>query len=122
MKRVHTKNNTRNRREHSVRGHLKSGSTAPRLSVFRSNASLYVQVIDDSVSKTLASASLKDIAAGKTKVPGARVERAAALGKLIAERATKAGVSAVVFDRGRYAYHGQVKAVADGAREGGLKF
>lgn len=122
MKRVQIKNNTRNRRAHSVRGHLKSGSTAPRLSVFRSNANLYVQVIDDAVSKTLAAASLAEIAAGPTKVPGARVTKAQALGKLIAERALKAGVKAIVFDRGRYAYHGQVKAVAEGAREGGLKF
>ncbi len=122
MKRIQLKNNTRNRRQHSVRGHLKSGSSAPRLSVFRSNASLYVQVIDDAAGKTLASGSLKEIAAGKSKVPGARVEKAQALGKLIAERAAKAGVQAVVFDRGRYAYHGQVKAVAEGARQGGLKF
>lgn len=122
MKRVQLKNNTRSRRAHSVRGHLKSGSSAPRLSVFRSNASLYVQIIDDAASKTLASGSLKDITTGKAKVPGARVEKAQALGKLIAERALKAGVKAVVFDRGRYAYHGQVKAVAEGAREGGLKF
>jgi large subunit ribosomal protein L18 len=83
---------------------------------------LYVQIIDDAASKTLASGSLKDITTGKAKVPGARVEKAQALGKLIAERALKAGVKAVVFDRGRYAYHGQVKAVAEGAREGGLKF
>ncbi len=122
MKRIQKKNNTRTRRQHSVRGHLKSGSTAPRLSVFRSNANLYVQVIDDSVSKTVASGKMTEIKSDKKKVPGARIERAHQLGKLVAERAIKAGVKAVVFDRGQYAYHGRVKAVAEGAREGGLKF
>jgi large subunit ribosomal protein L18 len=122
MKRIQKKNNTRIRRAHSVRGHLKSGSTAPRLSVFRSNANLYVQVIDDSVSKTLASARLSEVKADKSKVPSAQVDRSHSLGKLIGERALKAGIKAVVFDRGRYAYHGRVKAVAEGAREAGLKF
>ncbi len=122
MKRIQKKNNTRIRRAHSVRGHLKSGSTAPRLSVFRSNANLYVQVIDDSASKTLASARLSEVKADKSKVPSAQVDRSHSLGKLIGERALKAGVKAVVFDRGRYAYHGRVKAVAEGAREAGLKF
>jgi large subunit ribosomal protein L18 len=122
MNRNIKKNITRARRLHSVRGHLKSGSTAPRLSVFRSNTNVYVQVIDDSTSKTLASARLSEIVAKKVKQPGARIERAAELGKLIAERAVKAGVKAVVFDRGIYVYHGRVKAIAEGARAGGLKF
>lgn len=122
MKRIQKKNQTRLQRQHSVRGHLKSGSSAPRLSVFRSNSNLYVQVIDDAVSKTLATGKLSEVKSDKKKVPGARIERAHGLGKLIAERAIKAGVKAVVFDRGRYAYHGRVKAVAEGAREGGLKF
>jgi large subunit ribosomal protein L18 len=122
MKRIQQKNNTRNRRQHSVRGHLKSGSTAPRLSIFRSNANLYVQIIDDSVGKTLAAARLSEVKAEKAKTPGAQVERAKALGSLIADRAQKAGVKAVVFDRGRYSYHGRVQAVAEGARAGGLKF
>ena len=122
MKRIQKKNNTRNRRRHSVRGHLKSGSIAPRLSVFRSNANLYVQVIDDAAGKTLASGKLSEVKLQKSKVPAARIERAHQLGKLIAERAIKVGVKAIVFDRGQYAYHGRVKAVAEGAREGGLKF
>lgn len=122
MKRIQQKNQTRIRRAHSVRGHLKSGSLAPRLSVFRSNANLYVQVIDDQTGKTVASGKLSEIKATTTKAPNARVDRANALGKVIAERAIKAGVTAVVFDRGRYSYHGRVKAVAEGAREGGLKF
>ncbi len=122
MKRIQKKNQTRLRRQHSVRGHLKSGSTAPRLSVFRSNTNLYVQVIDDATGKTLAAARLSEVASTKSKVPAARVDQAHGLGKLVAERATKAGVTAVVFDRSRYSYHGRVKAVAEGAREGGLKF
>lgn len=120
MKKVIKQNQTRARRAYSIRGHLKT--TRPRLSVFRSNANLYVQVIDDAARKTVASARLSEIKATKAKQPGARVERATELGKLIAERAKKAGISAVVFDRGRYAYHGRVKAVAEGARAGGLQF
>ena len=122
MNRNIKKNITRSRRTHSVRGHLKGFTARPRLSVFRSNANVYVQVIDDSVSKTLASARISEVKATKIKQPGAQIERALELGKLIAERAVKAGVTAVVFDRGRYAYHGRVKAIADGARAGGLKF
>jgi len=122
MKRIYKKSKTRDQRQHSVRGHLKSGSTAPRLSVFRSNTNLYVQVIDDSIGKTLASARISEVKAEKSKVPGARIERAQKLGTLIAERAIKAGVKAVVFDRGRYSYHGRLKSLAEGAREGGLKF
>jgi large subunit ribosomal protein L18 len=122
MKRAQRKNNTRNRRAHSVRGHLKSGSTAPRLSIFRSNTNLYVQVINDAIGKTVASGTIREIKEGKKKEPNARIEKAHQLGKVVAERAIKAGVTAVVFDRGRYAYHGRVKAVAEGAREAGLKF
>jgi large subunit ribosomal protein L18 len=119
----HIKQNiTRTRRAHGVRGHLKAVVRRPRLSVFRSNSNLYVQVIDDTASKTVASARLSEIKAIKTKQPGARVERATELGKLIAERAIKAGITSVVFDRGRYAYHGRVQALATGARQAGLKF
>ena len=127
MNRAIKKNLTRTRRAHSIRGHIKAGSSSSagrqvRLSIFRSNANMYVQVIDDTVSKTVASARLSEVKATKVKQPGAQIERALELGKLVAERAVKAGVSSVVFDRGRYAYHGRVKAIADGARSGGLKF
>ncbi len=122
MNRAIKKNLTRARRRHSIRGHLKQVTTHPRLSVFRSNVNMYVQVIDDNAGKTLASARLSEIKATKVKQPEAQIERAQALGKLIAERAIKAGVNAVVFDRGNYAYHGRVKAIAAGARGGGLKF
>jgi large subunit ribosomal protein L18 len=98
-----------------------SGTTArPRLSVFRSNTEIYVQLIDDSSGKTLASASSrdKDIAAQK----GTKVEKGKLVGAAIARKASDLGLLDVVFDRSGYLYHGRVKAVADGAREGGLKF
>lgn len=92
----------------------------PRLSVHRSSKHIYAQVIDDANGKTLAAAStLEKDNKGKT---GADVAAAAVVGKLIAERATKAGVKEVVFDRGAYIYHGRVKALAEAAREGGLSF
>ena len=94
----------------------------PRLSVHRSSQHIYAQVIDDAAGKTLASASTmeKDLrSAGKS---GANKSAAEAVGKLVAERALKAGVKEVVFDRGGYLFHGRVKALADAAREGGLSF
>lgn len=95
-----------------------SGSLArPRLNVFRSNKSIYAQIIDDIAGNTLAAASSLD----KT-VTGSKSEQAKAVGQLVAERAKAAGITSVVFDRGGYLYHGRVKAVADGAREGGLDF
>jgi large subunit ribosomal protein L18 len=94
----------------------------PRLSVFRSSKHIYAQVIDDAQGKTLASASsLEKDMRGKLKT-GADAAAAAEIGKLLAERAVKAGVKDVIFDRGAYLYHGRVKALADAAREGGLKF
>lgn len=90
----------------------------PRLSVFRSNKHVYAQVIDDSRGETLAAASSLEKAVGM----GADVAAAAAVGKLLAERARASGVREVVFDRGRYLYHGRVRALADAAREGGLAF
>jgi len=94
----------------------------PRLSVFRSAKQIYAQIIDDTEGRTLAAASSieKDLK-GKLKT-GADVSAAKEVGKLAAERALKAGVTKVVFDRGSYLYHGRVKAVAEGAREGGLEF
>ena len=92
----------------------------PRLSVHRTSMHIYAQVIDDASGHTLAAASTLEKSA-KSK-SGANVDAAAAVGKLIAERATKAGVKEVVFDRGSYLYHGRVKALADAAREAGLNF
>ena len=109
------------RRKSRVRRSLKANSTGrPRLSVHRSSKHIYVQVIDDAKGATVAAASTmeKDLKAKS----GANKEAAAAVGKLIAERATKAGVKVVVFDRGGYLFHGRIKALADAAREGGLSF
>ncbi|MBN8999378.1 MAG: 50S ribosomal protein L18 [Rhizobiales bacterium] len=94
----------------------------PRLSVHRSSEHIYAQVIDDSVGRTLAAASTLEKDLRSTLKTGADKAAAEAVGKLIAERAKAAGISAVVFDRGPYLYHGRVKALADGAREGGLEF
>jgi large subunit ribosomal protein L18 len=109
------------RRRQRVRTSLRArGAGKPRLSVHRSGRHIYAQVIDDAAGKTVASASTldKDL---KGKANATR-EGAAAVGKAIAERAKKAGVSSVVFDRGGFLFHGRVKALADAAREGGLEF
>ena len=109
------------RRRRRVRTALRArASGKPRLSVHRSGKHIYAQVIDDAAGVTIASASTldKDLK-GKT---GATKDVAAAVGKTLAERAKKAGVSAVVFDRGGFLFHGRVKALADAAREGGLEF
>ena len=94
----------------------------PRLSVFRSSKQIYAQVIDDEQGRTLASASTMEKAMREQLKTGATVETARIVGKELAERAKKAGVAKVVFDRGGYMYHGRVKALAEGAREGGLDF
>ena len=114
---------TRDRRIFRVRSAVRAAARGRlRLSIFRSSKHIYAQVIDDSDGKTLAAASPRDAdLKGKLKT-GADTAAAAEVGKLVAERATKAGVKEVVFDRGRYLYHGRVKALADGAREGGLSF
>ena len=91
----------------------------PRLSVFRSSKHIYAQLIDDKQGVTIASASTAE---KDTKGSGANVDAAANVGKRLAERATKAGVKDVVFDRGGYIFHGRIKALADAAREGGLNF
>jgi len=111
------------RRSRRVRTQLRKVAYGrPRLSVFRSSKHIYAQIIDDAAGSTIVSASTleKDLRGGlKT---GADVAAAAAVGKLLAERAKSKGVEAVVFDRGGYIYHGRVKALADAAREGGLNF
>ena len=118
-----TKKEALTRRASRVRRQLKKVANGrPRLSVHRSSKNIYVQVIDDAEGRTLAAASTLDAdIRGKLKT-GADVAAAEAVGKLIAERATKAGVTEVVFDRGAFIYHGRVKALADAAREGGLTF
>ncbi|WP_169568529.1 50S ribosomal protein L18 [Sneathiella limimaris] len=100
----------------------KVGGGRPRLSVHRTNKQIYVQVIDDTAGKTLAAASTLDKDLRDKLKSGSNKDAAAEVGKLIAERAVKAGVTTVAFDRGAYKYHGRVKALADAAREGGLSF
>ena len=99
----------------------KSGGR-PRLSVFRSSKHIHAQIIDDAQGRTLASASTLEKELRGSGNTGANVDAASAIGKLIAERGLAAGVTAVVFDRGAYVYHGRVKALAEAAREGGLSF
>jgi large subunit ribosomal protein L18 len=103
-----------------IRGVIFGDSSAPRLTVFRSNKGIYAQVIDDTTGKTLAAAGSneKELASKK----GPKIEQAKLVGKAIAEKAIKAGISSVRFDRNGYLYHGRVKSLADGAREAGLKF
>ena len=111
------------RRKARVRRALKSTANGrPRLSVFRSSKQIYAQIIDDERGVTLATASsLEKDMRGKLKT-GANVDAAKEVGRLVAQRATEAGVKQVVFDRSGYLYHGRVKALADAAREGGLDF
>ena len=106
-------------RHKRVRAHISGTAERPRLVVFRSAKHIYAQVIDDQVGKTLAAAATNEKDFGAY---GGNVEAAKKLGGMIAERALKAGIENVVFDRGGYLYHGRVKALAEGAREGGLKF
>ncbi len=110
-----TKKQSRQRIHMRVRKKISGTAERPRLSVFRSAKSIYCQVINDLTGHTLAAASSAD-------VTGTKTEQAAAVGKLIAEKAVAAGISVIVFDRSGYLYHGRVKALADGAREGGLQF
>jgi large subunit ribosomal protein L18 len=102
-----------------VRGKISGSSELPRLSVYKSNKEIYAQLIDDKDGKTLASASSREKGVDPK---GTKSEISAAVGKAIAAKAIAAGIEAIVFDRNGFVYHGRVKALADGAREGGLKF
>lgn len=110
------KNKSRVKRHGRIRTHLEGTVERPRLSVYRSNTHIYTQIIDDVNQTTLVAANTKELNLGKN------VEAATALGKLIAEKAKKAGLSKVVFDRSGYLYHGKIKALAESARENGLEF
>ena len=109
----------RERRHKRVRGKVVGTAERPRLVVFRSNRGIEAQLVDDLEGKTLAAASWLNL---KKTFKGSKSEQAAEVGKLLAANAKKANVETVVFDRGGYLYHGRVKALADAAREGGLKF
>jgi large subunit ribosomal protein L18 len=110
-----SKDSRRRKIRKRIRATISGSAKTPRLAVFRSNKEIYAQVIDDISGKTLAAASSKD-------VEGTKIDQATQVGKLISEKSQAAGVSNVVFDRGGYLYHGRVKALAEGARESGLKF
>ena len=112
---IKSKKDSRQKVRYAIRKKVSGTADRPRLAVFRSNKEIYAQVIDDVAGTTLASASSADS-------KGTKTEQAVATGKLIAATAKKAGVEAVVFDRGGFLYHGRVKALADSAREAGLKF
>jgi large subunit ribosomal protein L18 len=118
-----TKQDLQDRRRQRLRYQLRQKSNGrPRLSVFRSSQNIYAQVIDDAQGRTLAAASSLDKGLKEALKTGADKAAAAAVGKLVAERALAAGITQVVFDRGSYIYHGRVKALAEAAREGGLDF
>jgi large subunit ribosomal protein L18 len=102
-----------------IRGSVKGTLQRPRLSVFRSNKQIYCQIIDDLEGNTIAAASSAEAGAATA---GNKSEKSIAVGKMIAERALAKGIQEVTFDRGGYLYHGRVKSLAEGAREGGLKF
>ena len=106
------------RRHRRVRGKVSGTVERPRLVVFRSNRGIFAQLVDDEAGRTLASANWL----GQRSFKGTKTEQAAAVGKTLAAEAKKAGIEACVFDRGGYLYHGRVKALAEGAREGGLQF
>lgn len=112
-----SKDSRRNKIRARIRSRVSGTAQKPRLSVFRSNKFIYAQLIDDVNGKTLVSASSRSLT---EKV--AKTESSVVVGKSLAEKALAAGISEIVFDRGGYLYHGRVKALADGAREGGLKF
>ena len=116
-------NQATDRRKARVRRSIRARAYGkPRLSVFRSSKQIYAQIIDDEKGTTLVAASSIEKTQRESLKTGADVNAAKSVGKLIAERAAAAGIKNVVFDRGAYMYHGRVKALADGAREGGLNF
>ena len=112
-------NAQRLKRHKRVRGKISGTPERPRLNVFRSETNIYAQIIDDVAGKTLVSASSLE---KSFNCDGTKTDAAKMVGQLVAERAKAAGITAVVFDRGGYVYHGRVQALAEGAREGGLEF
>ena len=115
-----SKNQRRTRIKNRIRKVVSGTEARPRLSVFRSNKEIYAQVVNDVTGETIAAASSRDKDIAKAK--GNKTEVAALVGKAVAEKAMKAGVETISFDRGGYLYHGRVKSLAEGAREAGLKF
>jgi len=117
---MNNKSIRRQKIRYNIRKKIAGNEQKPRLSVFRSNNGIYAQLIDDVKGVTLASASTKD--KGVAAQSGKKVDQSKLVGQAIARKAVELGVKEIVFDRGGYLYHGRVKALAEGAREGGLKF
>jgi large subunit ribosomal protein L18 len=117
-----SKDVTRRRIHIRIRTQVKGRTESPRLNVFRSLKHIYAQVVDDSNGHTLVAASSRDAEVRKTLKTGGNIAAAKIVGQVLAQRAIAKGIPGVVFDRGGYAYHGRVKALADSAREAGLKF
>ena len=115
-----TKNEKRLRIKNRIRKVVSGTEARPRLAVYRSNKEIYAQIVDDVTGKTISAASSRDKDISSAK--GTKTEVAALVGKAVAEKALKAGVETISFDRGGYLYHGRVKSLAEGAREAGLKF
>jgi large subunit ribosomal protein L18 len=103
-----------------IRKTLKGSATSPRLNVYRSNSEIYAQIVDDKVGKTLLAVGSIEKSISESKIN--KIEKAKLVGKLIAEKAVASGITTVVFDRNGFLYHGRIKSLAEGAREGGLKF
>ncbi len=116
------KDAVRKRRHFRIRRRLSGTQERPRLNVFRSEQHIYAQVIDDVAGRTIVSASTVEKSVREQIPHGNTMEAAQAIGKLVAERAKEKGISAVVFDRGGYLYHGRIQVLADAAREAGLEF
>jgi large subunit ribosomal protein L18 len=114
-----TTREARERRHRRIRGKIAGTAARPRLAVFRSNKGIFAQLVDDESGRTIAGASWLGLA---KSFKGSKTDQAAEVGKAIAQAAKEAGIDTVTFDRGGYLYHGRVKALAEGAREGGLKF
>ncbi len=117
MKHISRKHQARVSRHRRIRMQVRGTAEQPRLAIFRSLTSISAQLINDVTGTTLASVSDRQL-----KIKGTKTEKAMAVGKALAEKAQAANISSIVFDRGGFAYHGRVKALAEGAREGGLKF
>lgn len=125
MKEIKLKAIRKERRTKRVRGKILGKGNLPRLTVFRSNQYIYAQVIDDSGGKTLVAANekeLPDLPAGRQDVKMSKAQKAIEVGKRLAKKAISKKIKNVVFDKGAYKYHGRIKALAEGAREGGLQF
>jgi large subunit ribosomal protein L18 len=114
-----TTREARERRHRRIRGKIAGTAERPRLAVFRSNKGIFAQLVDDESGRTIAGASWLGLA---KSFKGSKTDQAAEVGKAIAQAAKKAGIDTVIFDRGGYLYHGRVKALAESAREGGLRF